>query len=104
MQNGRSDAAAENDSGEHSIVDSRHFALIFHRVTRGNVSDFVRHHAREFGFVVGGENQTFINVEKSAGQGEGIHFVAVNNFNSEGNFRVRVQHDVLTYAVDVFGD
>jgi hypothetical protein len=34
--------------------------LILHRVPGGDVRDFVRHHAREFGFVVGGENQAFI--------------------------------------------
>ena len=66
--------------------------------------DLVRHHAGEFGFVVGRENQSAVDVEESAGQREGVDFIVIEDLDGEGHARVGVAHQVLTNAIDVFVD
>src|SRR5262249_61020849 len=45
-----------------------------------------------------------IDVEKAARQREGVNLVRVDHLDRERDFRVRVQHDVLSHAVDILGD
>ena len=69
------DWTTKQNAGEHSVIHHFHLAFVFHRVTSTDVRDLMRHHAGEFSFVVGSENQTFVYVEESARKSERIHFV-----------------------------
>ena len=71
-------------------------------VTRADMRDFVRHHACEFRFLIGVENQAAIDVEKAAWQRKRVHHVRINHLNREWHARIGVPHQILSYAVDVF--
>jgi hypothetical protein len=73
-------------------------------VARGDVRNFVGHDAGEFGLFLGAKDQAAVNIEKAAGEGEGVDFVRVNDLDGEGHARIGVADKVLADAVDVFGD
>ena len=64
----------------------------------------MRHHAGQFGFLVGGENQPAVDVEKPAGQRERVDFVGINHLDRERNLGVGVPHQVLPDAIHVLID
>src|SRR6185369_1370290 len=68
------------------------------------VSNFVSHHASELGFVVCGQKKPFVDVKEAARKCECVNLIRIDNFDREGNFCIRVEHDVLTYTIDVFSD
>jgi hypothetical protein len=68
------------------------------------VRDFVRQHARELGFVVGLQNEAGVDEHETAGQGEGVDFVGVDDLNAEWHLGIGVVRHVLHQAVDVLGD
>ena len=68
------------------------------------MGNLVGHHAGQLSFVFRGQDQAGVHVEKSAGQGEGVHLIRVDHLNGKRHLRVRVAHDVLAQAVDVLGD
>src|SRR5690349_2494385 len=71
-------------------------------VAGGNVGDLMGHHGGEFGFIIGGENQCAVHVEKSAGKAVGAGNIAgVDDLDGEGNFGVGIADDLLSEAVDV---
>ena len=51
-----------------------------------HVSNLVRHHAREFGFVVRRQDQSRVYIEKSAWQREGIDHVRVDHLDRKWHF------------------
>src|SRR5208282_2800376 len=66
--------------------------------------DFVGHDAGEFGFFLGAQNEAAVDVKEATGKSESVHFVGVDDLDSEGNFCVGVADEILAYAVDVFSD
>ena len=96
--------AAHEDQRNRGKVDQFAFRRVFRTVTRRDVRNFVRHHAGQFGFVVGSENQTAVDVEESAGKRERVDFVGFDDFDREWNLRVGVPDEILADAVDVFVD
>ncbi len=73
-------------------------------VARGDVRNFVGHHAGEFGFFLRAEDQAAVDIEKSTRQCEGVDFVGIDHFDGEGHARIGIAHQVLPHAVHVFGD
>ena len=73
-------------------------------VTACYVGDLVRHHACQFGFGLGLQNQAGVHEEEAAGKSERVHFLGIEYLDGERNFRVGVADDILAYAVYVFGD
>ena len=73
-------------------------------MTRRNVRNLVRHHTGQFGFFVGFQQHAGVHEEKSARQGEGVHFIGIDNFDSEGNLGVGVTHQVLAEPVHVLAN
>ena len=69
-----------------------------------HVGDFVCHHAGKFCFIVSSQNQAGIDVEESAGEGEGIHLIVVNDLHDERNFAIRMLDQQLCLAVHIFSD
>ena len=71
-------------------------------VAGGNVGDLVGHHGGEFGFIIGGENQCAVHIQKSAGKAVGAGNIAgVDDLDREGNLRIGIADDLLSKAVDV---
>ena len=97
-------AAAHKDQRQVRDVGPLAAGLLARPVARAHVRDLVRHHASHFRFVIGGEDQAGIYVEESAGKGEGVDGIIVNNFDSERHLGVGVAHQVLADAVHVLGD
>ena len=62
------------------------------------------HDAGQLGFLVGIENEPGIHIEETTRQGHGIDFVGIDDLDGEGHLAIGVLHDVLSDAVDVFGD
>ena len=73
-------------------------------MARRHVRDLVRHHASEFCFIVSGQNQPRIHVEKPTGQSKGVDVVRINHPDRKWNRRIRVPHQVLPDAIDILGD
>ena len=73
-------------------------------MTGSHVRNFMRHHSSQFRLIIGSENQSGIDVEKSAGKRECIDVVRVNHLNGEWNLGIRVAHQILADAVDVFAN
>ena len=97
--------AARAQQNQRNRRHLRDFALggVLGAVPRGHVRDLVRHHARQFRFGIGAQDQSAIHVEKSARQRERIHHIGIDHLDREGNLRVRIAHQVLPHAVHVFG-
>ncbi len=62
------------------------------------------HHPGQFRLVVRRQDQALVDVEKPAGEGEGVHLVGVNDLDVEGDLGVGVLDDVLSEPVHVFVD
>ncbi len=73
-------------------------------MARRDVSDFMRHHARHLGFVVGVEQNAGVDEEEAAGQREGVDLFRIDDLDGERNLGVGVAHQVLPDPVDVFRD
>ncbi len=73
-------------------------------MARGHVRNFVRHHASKLRLFLRAQDQAAVDVEKSARQREGVDFVGVDDFDGEGNARIRIAHQVLSHAIHVLGD
>src|SRR5580765_7398716 len=71
---------------------------------RADVSDLMRHHAGELGFVICRENEPGIYVEEATRQGKGIYLVVINNLYYERNFAVRMLDQQLRLAIHIFSD
>ncbi len=63
--------------------------------------NLVSHHAGQFGFLIGSQDQACVHVEKSARERDSVDFVGVNDFDGEGNLRVGILDQVLPDPVDV---
>ena len=73
-------------------------------VAGGDVRDFMRHDAGQFGFGFGLQHQPGVHEEEAAGQGERVDFFGIQHLDGEGNLGVGVPHQILADAVDVFGN
>ena len=62
----------------------------------------MRHHARQFRFLVRMQDQAAIHVEESARQRERVHHVRIDHLDRERHARVRIAHQILPHAVHVF--
>ncbi len=62
----------ENHRGDHGHLDHVLMGGLLGAVARADVGDFVSHHAGEFGFFVGVENQAAVDVEEAAREREGV--------------------------------
>ena len=91
-------------SGIEAKLMSSRFRRLFRAMPSRDVGNLVRHHAGQFGFIIGGENQAAVDVEESAGKSERVDLVGLDDFDREWNFRIRVADEVLSDAVDVFVD
>ena len=60
------DRTAQQDTGQHPIIDNLHFSHVFHGVARTNVANFMRHHTGQLSFIVSRENQSLIYEEEAA--------------------------------------
>ena len=71
-------------------------------VAGGDVRDLVRHHARQFRFVVGFQDQPGVDEEEAAGKREGVHFFGVDHLDGERNLaselRTRFWPTRFTYS------
>ena len=77
----------------------RHLAR---RVVGADVGGLMGHHAGQFGFFVGIQNQPGVDVEEAARQSQGVDLVGVDDLDGERHLAVGVLHDVLADAVHVF--
>ena len=73
-------------------------------VPRGDVGDFVSHHAGQLSFVIGFQKQAGIDEEEPARQGKCVHFFRIQHLDGEGDLGVGVPHQILAHAVDVLRD
>jgi len=71
---------------------------------RGDVGDFVRHHASNLGFAFGGQQQPAVDVKKPARQRKSIYILRLYDFYGERYLCVRIEGDILTDAIYIFGD
>ncbi len=61
-------AAGHEDQRNAGQVHDVAARLLARYVAGGDVSDLVRHHAGQFGFIVGRQNQAGVHIEEAAGQ------------------------------------
>ena len=74
-------------------------------VTGGDVSDFMGDDSGQFGFIISGEDESTVDVKKSAGEAVGAGDVSgVDDFDGEGYFGVGEADEFLGEAVDVVVD
>ena len=73
-------------------------------MTSGDMRDFMCHHGSQLGFVIGGENETAVDVEEATGQGKRVDLVRLDDFDRERDLGVRVSDNVLSDPVDVLVD
>ena len=98
-------AVGQHDhGGNRSDLDDVAFGSLLGAVAGADVGDFVGHHAGQFRLFLRAQNQSAVDVEKAAGQREGVHFVGINHLDGEGNFRIGVADQILPNAIHVFGD
>ena len=71
---------------------------------RGDVRDFMRHHARELRFFIRGKDQARVHVEEPAGKRKGVDLVGIHDFDGEGHLGIGIPHQVLADPVHVLGD
>ncbi len=88
-------ASRHEDQRNTCQVDDIAAGLLASYVTGGDVTDLMRHDAGQLGFVVRGQNEARVHVEKSARQREGIEFVGINHLDGERHLGIRVAHQVL---------
>src|ERR1035437_1175792 len=96
--------SAHEDQGDGGIVDDLPLGLLPGAVPGGDVGNLVGHDAGEFGFRFGLEDEARVDEEESAGKGEGVDFLGIQDLDGERHFGVRVADEILPDAVDVFGD
>ena len=70
----------------------------------GNVGDFMRHDCGQLGFIIGREDQAAVHIEETAGQGECVDLIRLDDLDRERNLRIRVSNEVLADAVDILVD
>src|SRR5262245_55595116 len=70
-------------------------------MTRRDVRNLVRHRTSQLCFIIGSQDQPLVDIEKSAGEGECVDLIAVDDLYSEGNFCIRMEHDILADLVYV---
>jgi hypothetical protein len=68
------------------------------------VGGLVGHDAGEFGLFLGAKDQAAVDIEKAAGEGEGVDFVGVDDLDGEGHAGIGIADEVLAHAIDVFSD
>src|SRR5207245_3488708 len=74
-------------------------------VTGGNMCNFVRHDADQFGFSVGSEDECAVHVQEAARETVGARHVAgVDDLDGEWAFRVGVADDLLAEPVYIVVD
>ena len=69
-----------------------------------HVRDLVRHHSGQFRFVFRCQDQPFVDVEIAAREGKRIHLIGIDDLDVERNLGIRMLHDVLADAIDIFAD
>ena len=69
-----------------------------------HVRDLVRHHARQFGFVIGFQDQPGIDEEESAGKRKGVDLLGVDHLDRERDLGIGIAHQVLAHAIHILGD
>ena len=97
-------AAGNKDQRNAGQVNDVAAGLFAGHMAGGDVRDFMRHHARQLSFVIGGQNQPRVDVEKSARQREGVDLVGVDDLDGEGHLGIGVAHQVLADAVHILRD
>src|SRR5215469_3111475 len=97
--NGITDAASYEDQRNGSNVRPLSARHLTRRVTGSNMGDLVRHNTGKFGLFVSSQDQSRVYVEESAGQGESIDFVRVDNLDGERDLGIGVADQVLTDAI-----
>src|SRR5260370_25674541 len=71
-------------------------SILARGMARCHVSDLMSHDAGQFGLFVGGQDQSGIHVEESAGQRESVDVVGIDHLNSEWHLGIRISPQVLT--------
>jgi hypothetical protein len=71
-------------------------------MARRHMRNLVSHHARQLRLGLRAQNHPGVHEQKAAGQGEGIHLVAVDHLGSDWDLRVRTAPQVRCQAVDEF--
>src|SRR5262249_2235333 len=71
---------------------------------RTNVGNFVSHDAGQFILLVGGHNETGIDVKETARQSKCIDLVGIHNLDCKRNFRVGISNQILSDSIHVFSD
>ena len=96
--------AAHEDQRDRWRVDDLPARRLPRAVPRRDVSDLVRHHACELGFVLRLQDQPGVHEEEAARQRHRVHFFGVQHLDRDRHLRVRVADEVLADAIDVLGD
>src|SRR6266550_132624 len=98
--------AAGSEQNQRDGGELHQFALggVFRAVTGGHVGNLVGHNAGKLRLFHSVQDQAAVHVEEAAGQCEGVDFVGIDHLDGEGNSRIGIANQVLTNAVDVFGD
>src|SRR5262245_885078 len=102
-----SDVSAESTEDKQrnrSIVEQLPFGHLLDAVTGRNMRDLVRKDAGHFRLIVGCLEQSAIDIEKAAREGEGVDVIRIDHLDREGDFSIGMQHNILRYPVDVFRD
>jgi hypothetical protein len=96
--------AAQKDQWQRRPIDQIAFRRLFDAVPRRDMGDLMGDHARQLSFVVGGFDQTAIDVKKTAGQCERIDVRRINHLDRHRYFDIGVDDYVLRDAVDNLED
>ena len=72
-------------------------------MSRAHMRDLMRHHSRQLGLLVRVQDQTAVDVKKSARQRERVHHVRIDHLDRKGHLRIGVANQVLPYAVHILG-
>src|SRR5262249_26065219 len=104
LREGETAYPAKEDQWDRKVVEQLALRRLLHAVARRDVRDLVGDYARHLGLVIGGFEQTAVDVKEPAGQRESVDLLGVDHFDRERDFGVGMEHYVLRDAVDVFGD
>src|SRR5262249_35082609 len=99
-----SNRAADKNQWQGGKVHQLTSGLLLCAMPRCDMGDLVRHDTGEFSLVISGQNQTTVDVEKTARQSEGIDFIGLDDLDCKRNSSVRVANNILTYPVYIFID
>ncbi len=94
---------------QHAGYDASHFGDLILRgaageVARGDVRNLMCHRGRELILFIGNLDQAGVYENVAAGQREGVEAVVFDDFERERNLGVGIARQVLSHAIDEFGN